>query len=182
VEAAAAAPRRRGLLAASRAAGVPAGAAGGVVVAATAAAISEMASQPTAVEGVYSSTWTPITGAASVVLGSDAFHGSFVIGPILVGLTLLVAYGAAAGVPGVAFLLVTQGDRPGPAGCVVQGMAYGVALEIAVVNLGINALQDVQVLYLSMPSWGWWAVHAIYGSALYLLAARALRRSPRSVF
>jgi hypothetical protein len=155
------------------AAGVPAGLAGGAALLATAMTIAEISAEPTSNPGVYSSAWTPVTGIATLVLGADAVRGSFQLGPILLGAAIAIAYAIAAGVVGTALLVWVQGPLATAAGAAIQGMAYALALEIVVVNVLINALQDVNVLYYSMPAWGWWVAHAAYGAVLGLVGARA---------
>lgn len=128
--------------------------------------VGEIANEPTAVEGVDSSAWTAITGIASVLLGPDAVHGSFEPGAILVGLVLAALYAAAAGVVGVALLVYVQGYHPGPVAAATQGFAYGLLLQILVLNLAVNLLQDPNTVYESTPPWGWWLGHSVYGIAL----------------
>lgn len=164
-------------------AALPAAAVAAAALVAGAAAIAEISNEPTAVPGVDSSTWTPITAVATLVLGRDAFHGDFAIGPIVVGGALLVAYAIAAGVLGVALLVYAQGPYAGTAGGALQGLAYGIALQVLAVNLAVNAIQSgPNTVYEALPSWGWWAAHALYGVALGVLGARAVaaraRRAP----
>ena len=134
----------------------------------------EIDATPTAVEGVDSSTWTAITAVASLVLGADAQHGWFSFGPVLLGLILLMAYAIALGVLGVALLVYVQGYHPGPLAAAAQGVVYGLLLQIFVVNLTINALQDVNTVYESTTPWSWWAAHSLYGGTLGIAGARML--------
>ena len=45
------------------------------------------------------------------------------------------------------------------------GMAYGLVLEVVVVNLIVNQIQDLNTLYTSTPEWSWWVAHAMFGAA-----------------
>ena len=137
---------------------------------------AEIASEPTAISGIGSDTWTPLTAIASFVLGIDAFTGSFVIAPIALGLVLHLAVAAVAGVAGAAALVYVLGYRPGAFGAGLAGAAYGLFLEIVLLNLAVNATQSPDVVYAAAPAWTWWVAHGIYGMALGLLAARGLAR------
>ena len=48
--------------------------------------IAEIAAVPTADPGIHSDTWTPITAVTALFLGQQAFHGSFALGSIALGL------------------------------------------------------------------------------------------------
>jgi len=156
------------------AAGIGSGLAAGAAMAATAMVIGEIAAEPTAVAGIDSSTWTPITSITSFLFGVDAFHGSFAVLSILFGLGSHLVLSVAFGIVGVAFIAVTQGARPGALGASIQGLAFGLSLQIVVLNLGVNAIQEVHTVYESIPQWGWWVAHAAYGAVLGMAASRAL--------
>lgn len=157
--------------------GLRAGIAAGLVMAAVLMAIGEIANEPTVVPGIDSSTWTALTGIAAFFFGVDAFHGSFHVLSIAAGLAIHLVVAAVFGLIGVAFVVVTQGPRPGAAGAVVQGVAYALFIQIFVLALVVNAIQDVGTVYGSIPRWGWWAAHGAYGAALGVTAS-ALLRSP----
>lgn len=161
------------------AAAVPASLVATVAMALTLMAISEISAVATPRPGVLSSTWTPLTGIASFVLGMDALHGSFHVGAIAFGLAVHLAVGLALGTIGVALLLVVQGPLPGPVGAALQGLAYGIFVEVFFLNLVVGALQDVHTVYESLPQWGWWIAHAVWGIALGLSASAMLARGRR---
>ncbi len=143
----------------------------GAAMAATLMAIGEISSEPTAVPGIDSSTWTPITAISSFLFGIDAFHGDFHVLSILFGLGAHGAFSLLFGALGVGFLLVSQGPRPGRAGAALLGLAYGLFVEVIFLNLVVNAIQEVHTVYESIPQWGWWVAHAVYGSVLGLTAS-----------
>ena len=62
--------------------GVRAGLGAGALMIAWEMLAAEIAAEPTAISGIGSSTWTPLTAIASFVLGTDAFSGSLAIGSI----------------------------------------------------------------------------------------------------
>lgn len=159
--------------------GVRSGLVAGALMAGALMLIAEIANEPTAVAGVDSSTWTPLTGIAAFVFGTDAFSGSFAPLPILAGLVLHLAVAAGYGVLGVAFIVVTQGPRPGAAGAMVQGIVYALFIQIFFLALAVDAIQETATVYDSLPRWGWWAAHSGYGGALGLAAARLLRSPTR---
>lgn len=154
--------------------GVAAGAVGGVAMIAWQALAGEIDATPTAVAGIDSSTWTAITSVASLVLGADAVHGWFSLGPVVLGLILWMAYAVALGVLGIALLVYVQGYHPGPAAAAVQGIAYGLLAQILVINLTVNAIQGVNTVYESTTPWSWFAAHAVYGTVLGLAGAGLL--------
>ena len=77
---------------------------------------------------------------------------------------------------GVALLTSILGRRPNPAGAVVLGAAYGIAVEAILIN-GIVNTQKIQTLYSAAPHWSWWVAHGIFGIALGLLSSMLLRRN-----
>ncbi len=156
-----------------------AGPAAGTAMAATLMLIAEISSEPTSVPGINSSTWTPITAITAFLFGPESFHASFAVLPILFGLgahLLLSVLFAAVGVALIAFAL---GERPGPAAAAALGFFFGLSLEILALNFVVNAIQSNNLVYESLPQWGWWVGHAFYGTALGLLLARRLGRVRR---
>ena len=154
--------------------GVAAGAVGGVAMIAWQMLAGEIDATPTAVQGIDSSTWTAITSVASLVLGADAMHGWFSLGPVLLGLVLWMAYAVALGILGIALLVYVQGYHPGPAAAAAQGMAYALLVQILVINLTVNAIQQVNTVYESTAPWSWFAAHAVWGTAFGLVSAGLL--------
>jgi hypothetical protein len=137
---------------------------------------AEISREPTAIAGIGSSTWTPLTAIAAFLLGPDAFGASFAIGPLVLGLVVHLAVATLVGVAGVAALVYVLGYRPSPFGAGLCGAAYGLFLEVVVLNLAVNALQSPEVVYRAAPPWTWWVAHGTYGIALGLLAQRGLGR------
>ena len=157
--------------------GVRAGALAGAAAVVSQMLVGEIAAAPTAVEEIESSTWTAITSVAALFLGPEAFHGSFALGSIIVGLIVLAIYALAAGVGGIALLVYVQGYHPGPIAAATQGMIYGLLLQIIVMNLGVNAVEEPNGVYEATPAWGWWVAHTVYGAALGLVSAELLLRA-----
>lgn len=141
--------------------------------------IAEIASAPTWHDGVDSSTWTPLRGVAALVAGADAFGGDFDAQTIAGALVGLAAYAVALGVPGSALIVWVQGTQPGFAGAAVQGIAYGLSMQVLVVNLLVNWIQAEPTVYRSLPPWGWWAAHAAFGAMLGLATAAVLHGGRR---
>ncbi|HEU4657695.1 MAG TPA: hypothetical protein VFR97_09230 [Capillimicrobium sp.] len=158
------------------AAAIGQGAGGGLVAggaaAATLALIAEISAASTAMPGIRSSTWTPLTAVAAVAFGPDAFHGSFRPLPIAGGLAILLAVAALLGIAGTAWIVVCAGPAPSAPLAVALGVAFGVAAEVAVVNAAVTAIDPDAILYDALPSWGWWVAIGVYGAALGLLSAR----------
>ncbi|MDQ4130679.1 MAG: hypothetical protein M3133_06800 [Actinomycetota bacterium] len=154
-----------------------AGVAAGAAMIGTQMAIGEIASEETAVPGIRSSTWTAVTSISAFLFGEDAFHGSFAVLPVLFGLAWHFLNAVVLGVIGVALVLVTLGARPGPLASAVLGFSYGLFLQVAVLNLAVNAIDDPNIVYESTPEWSWWLAHAVYGTTLGLVASWGLRRS-----
>jgi hypothetical protein len=148
--------------------GARAGAASGVALAATLMLVAEIASEPTGVPGIDSSTWTPPTGVASLVLGEDALHGSLVVGPILLGLAILMAAATVAGVIGVSLLVYLLGYAPPTLPAVLVGIAWGGALQVALLRVTFND---------PLPTFGRWLGWAAYGATLGLASSRLLART-----
>lgn len=158
------------------AAAVPASLVAAAAMALTLTAIAEISATATAVPGIDSSTWTPVTGIASFLLGLDAVHGSFHVGAIAFGLGVHLVVGVALGTLGVAVLAYVQGPCPAPVGAALQSLAYGLLLQVFFLDLVVGALQDVHSVRESLPPWGWWVAHAVWGVALGLAASAALAR------
>jgi hypothetical protein len=156
--------------------GAIAGLAGGMMMAMWQMVVGVVAQDPTAVPGIHTSFWTAITSITSVVFGLDAFHGSFHFWSVVGGLMGHLANSMMLGVVGVAALVAVQGRRPHPLGAIMQGVTFGLLLEVVVVNLIVNRIQDVNTLYTSTPEWSWWVAHAIFGMTLGLIATVLLRR------
>lgn len=150
--------------------GVSAGVVGGVVMIAWEMTAAEIASEPTVVAGIGSSTWTPVTAIASFLLGADALSASFAPGAIVLGLLIHLAVSAALGVAGTAALVWVLGYRPGPLGAALCGAAYGLFLEITLMNIVVTSIQDPDVVYRAAPEWTWWVAHGAYGTGLGLAA------------
>ena len=134
--------------------------------------IAEIAAAPTTDPAIHSSTWTPITAVSALFLGSGAFHGSFALGPVLFGLLVVAVVSVLAGGLGVAFLVYCLGWSPHPAAAALLGAAWGLAMEILLVNLLCNWLQDDNALYRSLPSWAWFVGMGAWGATLGLALAR----------
>jgi hypothetical protein len=150
----------------------------GLVLALHLALIAEVAAHSTPVPGVRSGFWTPLTGVSTVILGHDALHGDFAIGPLALGLALLLALAAVVGVGGVAWLYACLGTGDAPWLAMALGVAYGLLVEVVVLQLIVNPLQSPNSVYDSLPSWAWWAGWGVYGAVLGLLTTRRLRVAP----
>jgi hypothetical protein len=154
------------------AAGLRAGAWGGAALTGWLMFCAEVGAAPTTVPGVQSSTWTPVTAVAALVFGRDALHGSFRVLPILAGLVLLAVACLVLGVAEAFVIGWTLGPWPGPVGAALLGLGFGLAVQILVVDVVINALQDPDDLYKSLPPWGWWVGLATFGVVCGLRLAR----------
>lgn len=135
----------------------------------------ETAAAPTTVAGIRSSTWTPVTSVTAIVFGTDAFHGSFHVLSILFGLGALLVLGAALGVLGAFAIAETVGVEAGPVGAVAVGLFYAAFLQVVLINLLANLLEGPDLLYHSIPAWGWLVGSATYGVVLALRLARLNR-------
>jgi hypothetical protein len=156
--------------------GAYAGLVAGAVFAAHLCAIAEIASAPTTDPGIRSSTWTPLSGIASFLLGAKALHGSFWPGYVAVGLGIHLAMSVLVAVVGVWWIHICLGTT-GPAWLAMAlGIAYGLFVEVVAMQLVVNPIQRPNVVYGSLPPWAWWAGHGVYGAVLGLVAARRLRR------
>jgi hypothetical protein len=145
---------------------VPASIVAGTAMLGTITSIAEVAAVQTPVAGIESSTWTPLTGITSFLFGLGAFHGGFAVLSIAFGLTVFYAFALLFGVFGVALILATQGRECGVVGGVIEGIAYGLFLQVFFLALVVNGTQTQLTVYESAPRWSWWVAHAIFGAAL----------------
>ncbi len=83
---------------------------------------------------------------------------------------------AVLGVAGTAALVWVLGYRPGPVGAALCGFAYGLFLEVVVMNIVVTSIQDPDVVYRAAPEWTWWVAHGAYGIGLGLVGALMLQR------
>ena len=159
-------------------AGALAAIAAGFIMAAWQMVVAAIAKSPTAVPGIHQTLWTPPEGIWSVVFGVHHFHGSFHLIPVLGGIVGHLGNSLVLGIVGVALLTAILGRRPHPAGAVVLGAAYGIAVEAILIN-GIVNTQKIQTLYSSTPHWSWWVGHGIFGATLGLLSSVLLEKHGR---
>jgi hypothetical protein len=138
--------------------------------------IAEIAAVPTAKAGVSSSVWTPITSVTAAVFGGDALHGDFDLGSIAFGLLAIAAASVLAGGLGACLIVYSLGRRPHPLAGLLLGTAWGLAVEILVVNLFLNWLQAENGVYDSLPNWGWWVGMGAWGATLGLALSQEGRR------
>ena len=156
--------------------GAIAGLAGGIVMAMWQMVVGAIATEPTAVPGIDSSFWTAVTSIPSVLFGQQWFHGSFDLWAVILGLMGHMMNSIVIGIVGVTLATAVLGARPRVLSAVAFGMAFGLVLEVVVVNLIVNHVQDVNTLYTSTPEWSWWAAHVMFGATLGLIASTLLRR------
>jgi hypothetical protein len=156
--------------------GLIAGAIAGMMMAMWQMVVGAIAQDPTAVPTIHQSFWTAVTSITSVIFGLDAFHGSFHFWSVIGGVGGHMMNSMMLGVVGVGLLTAVQGRRPHPLGAIMQGVMFGLVLEVVIVNLIVNRIQDVNTLYTSTPEWSWWVAHGIFGMTLGLVAATLLRR------
>ncbi|MGN6201916.1 MAG: hypothetical protein ACTHNY_05875 [Solirubrobacterales bacterium] len=138
----------------------------------TTSLIAEVAAEPTAVPGVTSSVWTPITSVTALFFGVDSLHGSFDLPSVLFGLGVIVLVSVLVGSVATAFLVYCLGPNPHPAAAALLGAALGLAAEILLINLLCNWLQSDNGIYTSLPSWGWFPAWIFWGATLGLAVAR----------
>ena len=163
-------------------AGALAAIAAGFIMAAWQMVVAAIAQNPTAVPGIHQTLWTPPEGIWSVVFGVHHFHGSFHLIPVVGGIVGHLGNSLILGIVGVSLLTAILGRRPNPAGAVVLGAAYGIAVEAILIN-GIVNTQKIQTLYSSTPHWSWWVGHGIFGATLGLLSSVLLEKqgAPRTM-
>jgi hypothetical protein len=142
----------------------------------TASLTAEIAAVPTAVEGVSSSAWTPITAVTAAFFGTDSLHGSFNLPSILFGLGIILLASLLAGSLATAFLVYCLGWTPHPLAAAVLGAAVGLAAEVLLINLLCNWLQPDNGIYTSLPSWAWFPAFGAWGIALGLGLSRQGRK------
>lgn len=159
-------------------AGVIGGLAAGMVMAMWQMVVGAIAQEPTALPGIDSSFWTAVTSIPSVLFGIQWFHGGFEFWAVFFGLMGHMMNSAMLGVVGVTLATTLLGSRPSVGGAIALGMAFGLLLEVVIVNLVVNQIQDVNTLYTSTPEWSWWVAHAMFGATLGLVASTLLRREP----
>ncbi len=164
------APAAKELTATAVAAALPAGA----TMVGTLMIIAEISAEPTPVAGVDSSTWTPITAISALFFGADALHASFAPLPILFGLAVHLVMSLLVGGVGVGLILLSLGERAGPVGSMTLGVVYGLSVQVLALNIIVNGLETMNLVYESLPPWGWWVAHAAFGVTLGLATARAL--------
>jgi hypothetical protein len=143
----------------------------------TTALIAEIAAAPTAIHGVSSSTWTPVTSVTALFSGAGSFHGSFDLPSILFGLAVILLASIIAGSLATAFITYCLGRRPHPLAAALLGAACSLAAEILLINLLCNWLQPENGIYNSLPSWGWWVGLGAWGTTLGLTLSRAGRKT-----
>ncbi len=171
---------REGVTAASIVkAGLLAGMAAGMMMAMWQMVVGAIASEPTAVAGIDSSFWTPVTSITSVIFGLDAFHGSFHLWPVVAGVAGHMMNAMILGVVGVVLLTAILGARPNPVAAIMQGMLFGLVLQVVILNLIVNQIQGVNTVYTSTPEWSWWVSHGIFGMTLGIVGALLLHRRAR---
>src|SRR4051812_29977925 len=156
--------------------GVLAGLASGFILAAWQMVVAAIAQNPTAVQGIHQTLWTPPEGIWSVAFGVHHFHGSFHFIPVFGGIVGHLGNSLILGIIGVALVTAILGHRPNPVAAVVIGAAYGIAVQAILINSIVNT-QKVQTLYSSTPHWSWWVGHGIFGVTLGLLSSVLLRRN-----
>lgn len=148
-----------------------AGVAGAVAMAVWLMFCAEVANDPTPVDGVTSSTWTPITAITSVLFGVDAFHAGFYPLSILFGLAAHLFFGVLFAIIGVALMTYTFAGRATIVGGAAFGLTYALVIEVLFRNVFVNWVQDVHTVADALPTWGWWVGHAFYGLTLGAVAA-----------
>ena len=160
-------------------AGVVAGLAGGMLMAVWTMVLGAIARNPTAVPGIHQSFWTAVTSIGSVVFGTNWFHGSFEFWAVFFGLMGHMMNSAVAGVAGVALSRRLLGDPPNRLKAMAVGVMMGLVLEVVVVKLAVNHVQDVRTLDTSIPDWGWWVGHVLFGATVGLVGSTLLLRMRR---
>jgi hypothetical protein len=159
-------------------AGAISGVAAGTAMALWQMVVGAIAQEPTAAPGINSSFWTTVTSIPSVPFGIQWFHGSFEFWAVFLGLVGHLLNSAILGVVGITLATSLLGRRPNAIPAVAFGMAFGLVLEVVVVNLVVNQIQHVNTLYTSTPEWSWWVAHGIFGATLGLVGSTLLRRQP----
>jgi len=161
-------------------AGAIAGMAGGMMMAMWQMIVGAIARDPTALPGVHQSFWTPVEGIWSVIFGSQHFHSSFHLVPVLGGIAGHMMNSMMLGIVGVYLASKLFGGRPTIYQAMAFGMMFGLVLEVVIMNLLVNTILQTTVhsLYTSTPEWSWWVAHAMFGATVGLTGValtRALR-------
>ena len=138
----------------------------------------EASAAPTALSRIQSTAWTGITAVTAVIFGRGAVHGSFDALSVGFGLVALLALGAGLGAVGALVIAETIGPQAGPFGSVTVALSFALCVQILLVNVAANRLQSPDVLYRSIPPWGWFVASATYGVVLGLRLSRLARREP----
>ncbi|MGE0065788.1 MAG: hypothetical protein AB7T48_00380 [Solirubrobacterales bacterium] len=168
---------RSGVSAASVAkVGLLAGLAGGMMMAIWQMAVGAIAQEPTASPGIDQSFWTAVTAIPSVPFGEQWFHGGFEFWAVALGLVGHMMNSMLLGAIGAVLIVAVLGRRLGIAAAMMAGVAYGLLLEVVIVNLIVNQVQTVETLYTATPEWSWWVAHAIFGATLGMLTAIFVKR------
>ncbi len=157
--------------------GAIAGAVAGMMMAMWQMIVGAIADEPTAVDGISTSFWTAVTAIPSVPFGIDWFSQDFDFWPVVLGIGGHMMNSMVLGVLGVTLLVALLGRRPSVPAAVMQGVVFGLVLEVLIVHLIVNPIQDVNTLYTSTPEWSWWASHAVFGMTLGLVGSLLLRRN-----
>jgi hypothetical protein len=76
----------------------------------------------------------------------------------------------------IAFLV---GTRASALASAIAGAAYGFFVQVGVVLAIVSALLGADLLYRSLPTWGWWIAALTWGAALGLTFAGSLRAAWR---
>jgi hypothetical protein len=157
--------------------GAIAGMAGGMMMAMWQMIVAAIARDSTALPGVHQSFWTPVEGIWSVIFGSQRFHSSFNVVPVLGGIAGHMMNSMMLGILGVFLATKLFGGRPTVYQAIAFGMMFGLVLELVIVNGLVNSvLQSTHTLYTSTPEWSWWVAHAMFGATVGLIGATLLRR------
>lgn len=159
---------------------VGAAAAGAAFLASSLAAIAEIAAEPTAEPGVLSSTWTPSRGIASLVGGSSWFGGDWDLVPIVLGLTLMLLGAFVFGLLGLALVGFLLGPDPWLLPAMMVGAAWGLVVQIVVVDLLIGGMLGATLAFDSLPHWAWWLGTGTWGVALGLIYSATATTAHRS--
>ena len=157
-------------------AGAISGVAAGMVMAIWQMVVGAIAQEPTAAPGIDSSFWTTVTSIPSVLFGMQWFHGSFEFWAVFLGLIGHLLNSAILGVVGITLAMSLLSGRPNAIAAIALGIAFGLVLEVVIVNLVVNRIQDVNTLYTSTPEWSWWVAHGLFGATLGLVGSRLVRR------
>jgi hypothetical protein len=143
--------------------GVPSGLVAGLVMIATLIVAAALVGVPTAEPGVRTTGWSPLNAITAFIFGPENFGPGY----------RMASYAAFALHMLVAGLL---GLRAPIAPAAALGLAYGLALQVLMLNLFVDGIQEVDTVYTSAAEWASWLGHALYGVALASLGG-AIRAS-----